>query len=361
MFAFDVDDELEIQIEVTRKLAAEKLLPALREAEQRRAVDDSVRDAFVEVGLAGLEIPESLGGAGLGPLSRVFLNEELAAADAGSALALDPLGPALYPILELGGESALAELEAACEVRPGSRSVLLCEAEDRGTAGSLSLDAAWVPADDVAAVVALGPQGACWVTDGIATEPVRGAGLRAAGASRLALDGAPLRGAWRDPKGAARAWARSRLYVASLLLGVMRTACEFSRAYAQEREAFGRPIAHHQALAFLIIDMNMALEGARLLVREAAWRAERGLPVAGEAAAALVECIEAARFIGPNGVQILGGHGFVQDYPVEKHMREARALGLLAGGLDLAVQEAGRHLCDRDQPLALAHLASGDV
>ena len=359
MFAFDIDDELEILIEVTRKLAAEKLLPTLREAEQHRAVDDSVREAFVEVGLAGLEIPESLGGAGLGSLSRVCLNEELAAADAGAALALDPLGPALYPILELGGEATLAELQAACEARPGSRAVLLCEAEDRDTAGSLSLEAAWVPADDVAAVVALGPEGCCWATDGIATRRVRGAGLRAAGASRLVVEGAPLRGACRDPEGASRAWARSRLYVASLQLGVMRAACEFSRAYAQEREAFGRPIAHHQALAFLIIDMNMALEGARLLVHEAAWRADRGLPVAGEAAAALVECIEAARFIGPNGVQILGGHGFVQDYPVEKHMREARALGLLAGGLDLAVQEAGRHLCDREQPLALAHLASG--
>ena len=194
MFAFDIDDELEILIEVTRKLAAEKLLPTLREAEQHRAVDDSVRDAFVEVGLAGLEIPESLGGAGLGSLSRVCLNEELAAADAGAALALDPLGPALYPILELGGEATLAELQAACEARPGSRAVLLCEAEDRDTAGGLSLDAAWVPADDVAAVVVLGPESACWATDGIATQPVRGAGLRAAGASRLVVDAASLRG-----------------------------------------------------------------------------------------------------------------------------------------------------------------------
>jgi alkylation response protein AidB-like acyl-CoA dehydrogenase len=99
--------------------------------------------------------------------------------------------------------------------------------------------------------------------------------------------------------------------------------------------------------------MQMALDGARLLVHEAAWRLDAGLPADAAAASALAECIDASRSIGPNGVQILGGHGFMADYPVEKHMREARALGLLFGGFDAAVEESGQQICTSDAPLEI--------
>ena len=182
-------------------------------------------------------------------------------------------------------------------------------------------------------------------TAGITIEAVRGAGLRAAGASSLRLQAVPVAARLGTPS--ARARARARLYVASLLVGVMQQAATFSREYALEREAFGRPIAHHQGLAFLITDMQSAVDGARLLLREAAWRADCGLPCEEAAAAAYAEAIEVSRLVGPNGVQILGGHGFMQDYPVEKYMRESRALGLLFGGIDAAREEAGRALCER--------------
>jgi alkylation response protein AidB-like acyl-CoA dehydrogenase len=99
--------------------------------------------------------------------------------------------------------------------------------------------------------------------------------------------------------------------------------------------------------------MQMALDGARLLVHEAAWRVDAGLPCEAEAAAAFAQCIEAQRQIGPAGVQILGGHGFMADYPMEKAMRESRALGLWLGGFDRAVEDAGRVLCDAPDPFAL--------
>jgi alkylation response protein AidB-like acyl-CoA dehydrogenase len=148
------------------------------------------------------------------------------------------------------------------------------------------------------------------------------------------------------------------LYVASLLIGVLRQACEYSRAYAMERVAFGKPIAHHQALAFLITDMHMAVEGARLLVHDAAWRAEHGSGCEAEAASAFVEVVEASRLIGPAAVQILGGHGFMQDHPVEKYMREARALGLLLGGVDGAREDAGARLCQSPLPIELCQRES---
>lgn len=190
--------------------------------------------------------------------------------------------------------------------------------------------------------------------EGIDVEPLRGAGLRAAGASSLRFERAPLAGRWHDGPGAARARGRARLYAASLLLGVLRFGAEFSRAYAQERVAFGRPIAHHQGLAFLITDMYMAVEGARLLIHEAAWRAEAGCDFGEAAASAWVETVAASDLIGPACVQILGGHGFMQDYPMEKVMREARALGLWLGGADAAREEAGLALCAQPPPLALS-------
>jgi len=359
MIDFEIGDEFALLVDTTRGFAADHLAASMRDTESARRVDDAVRAAYAEIGLADLEIPESLDGAGLGCLARCLVNEELAAHDAGATVALDTLGPALYAALELGGAAAVSALRDACEARPGARAALLFEDTDRQPGEPVSLEAAWVPADHVAAVVLLGPGGVSLVTEGIGTTPVRGAGLRAAGASRLRVDDAPIAAAWHDAAAAHRARARTRLWVASLLLGVLRAACDFSRDYSTERQAFGRPIAHHQALAFLVVEMAMALESARLLVHEAAWRIDRALPADAEAAGALAECIDAARFIGPNGVQILGGHGFMADYPVEKHMREARALGLLAGGLDAAVEEAGRSLCAAEHPLAFAGLAEG--
>jgi alkylation response protein AidB-like acyl-CoA dehydrogenase len=216
---------------------------------------------------------------------------------------------------------------------------------------SVSLD--WIPAERVAAVLAVDASRAALVTNGIEIAPLRGAGLRAAGGGALRVDAAAPEAQWDDADALARARARARLYVASLLLGVMRAACEFSCAYAQEREAFGRPIGHHQGLAFLITDMRIAVDAARMLVHEAAWRVDQGLPAEAAAASAFAQCIEAARTIGPDGVQILGGHGFMADYPVEKHMREARALGLMLGGYDAAIEEAGHSVCAQAAPLAL--------
>ena len=351
MFDLEPPDELALVAETARKFAETELLPALRDAELERAPSAGVQSAYEEIGLGGLELPEAFGGAGLGSVARVLVNEELAAADPGAAIALDRLGIALYPLVDAGAESVLESLASAS----GRTSLVAQEDADLRIEGDrLHGEIAWVPADSAERCVVLMHDEALLVESGLVSTPLRGAGLRAAGASALRFDGAPVAERFGDRESCTRARARARLYVASLLLGVMRNTCDFSREYALERQAFGRPIAHHQALAFLITDMQMALDGARLLVHEAAWRLDERLPCAGEAAAAYAQCIEAARLIGPNGVQILGGHGFMADYPMEKTMREARALGLLLGGFDAAVEEAGQALCAGTLPLELS-------
>jgi alkylation response protein AidB-like acyl-CoA dehydrogenase len=351
VFDLDPGDELALLTDTARKLAAEELRPRLREAEAARAVADPVRAAYAAVGLAGLELPAECDGAGLGALARVIVNEELAAADAGAALALDPYGPALYGVLEIGDSALLSEFVGSLAA-PGARAVWLDGPEVALAAdgAGVNADVPWLPSGRADAVVALVGDELLLVREEISVREVRGAGLRAAGACALRLESAPIAARASSRMGAVRARARARLYAASLLLGVLRDACDFSRGYALQRHAFGRPIAHHQALAFLITDMQMALDGARLLVHEAAWRIDQGLPCAGPAAAAFAQCIEASRLVGPSGVQILGGHGFMADYPMEKAMREARALGLWLGGFDAAIEQAGRELCEAPGP-----------
>jgi len=356
MFDFGLDAELELIVQTSAAFAAAELAPRIREAEAARGVDPLVAKRFAETGLAGLELPETLGGSGLGALARALVNEELGAADPGAALALDALGPALYALREAGGEEALREHLAPLLEANGARAVLVFEADAAlsEAAGRVLGTAPWVPAERVDLLVLLTRERVSVLRDGIERSALRGAGLRAAGASELRLAGARVVASWRDAGAAARALARARLYVASLLIGVLRQAAEFSRAYAMQRVAFGRPIAHHQALAFLIADMRSAVDGARLLLHEAAWHADQGLPFETLAAAAFAEAIEVSSFVAPNGIQILGGHGFMQDYPVEKYAREARALGLLLGGIDLAREDAGRALAASEGPVALS-------
>jgi len=259
-------------------------------------------------------------------------------------LALDRFAPAIYAIEALGGIEALKSFKAMLQ-RPDLRFALLMgEGAGGSPGGRVQGEAAWVPAAQADLLVGLGPRGAWVLKDGFAFEPVAGAALHAAGASRVRYSGVPVH-VWHDPGLAARALAKTRLYYASLIWGVLCDAAGFSRSYALDRVAFGKPIAHHQALAFLIVDMYVAVERVGLLIEDAA----RALDMAdehavGAAAAAFVDAIEASRFVGPNGVQILGGHGFMRDFPVEKAMRDCRALGLLAGGCDAAREDAGAAL-----------------
>ena len=339
MIDFELGDELELVRGTARDYAEDHLRPALRERESARDPGAEAREAFAEIGFASLEWPEEGEPSGLGALARCLVLEELAAADPGAALALDPLGPALYPLVEFGGGDAVRTFGEPLLDSPGRRALLVwnggggrCSLERRGetVAGTVP----WVPADAADLVVVLDEAGALVIREGLEFESLRGAGLRTAGASEMTLREAPIVAEWQGGAPASRALARARLYAAALMVGVMRESCDYSRSYALDRVAFGKPIAHHQALAFLIADMATAVDSARLLVWDAAWRLDEGLDADEACASAFLEASEQAVFVGPNGVQILGGHGFMQDHPVEKFMREGRALGLLFGGVD---------------------------
>jgi len=370
VFDLALNEDIAMIQDVVQKFADDMLAENYRDFEADKAIPESVLSAYTNLGLASLEITESLGGAALGALAKTIVLEELAFGDAGSVLALDGIGPALYAIAETGGDSAVQSYVLPLLDKPEARVLLIWDDNSQATdIERISTDGyratiPWVPASKADLIVVLDPQGASLIDQGFVLNPVKGSGLRAAGAAELVLGNAtnpaPVKMRWDNKAGAARALARWQLYISALMMGVFRVAAETSREYAMERVAFGKPIAHHQAIAFLIADMRTAVDGTRLLIQDAACRADARQPFEAIAAAAFVEAIEASMFITPNALQLFGGQGFMQDLPLEKYMREARTLGLMAGGVDLAREIAGRDICANDGVIELSALAQQD-
>jgi alkylation response protein AidB-like acyl-CoA dehydrogenase len=106
---------------------------------------------------------------------------------------------------------------------------------------------------------------------------------------------------------------------------------DYVTPYVKEREAFGEPIAHRQAVAFAVADMATEIDGLELLVWRGASRAEQGLSFGREAALARKFATDKGMRIGLDGVQLLGGHGFTKEHPVERWYRNLRAIGVAEG------------------------------
>ena len=334
MFELGLSDEGQLVQDTARRFATQRLAPRLREHERARGVEAPLVEEFSRLGLATIDLPVALGGQGHGSSFKVLVLEELATVDAGAALALDRLGLAAYALAELGADAEIANSVRRAEFRAGA--VEDVEGRLTMTDGTLSGSIPWVAADHLDAAVVLREHDALLVYESIALSPVRVCGLEAAGASELRLREAPIARRIEDGVVLSRIRSRMRLHVAALLVGAARGAAAYATRYATERTAFGRPIAHHQALAFLLVDMATAVDVARVALWRAAATIDRGSDARWEAASALAEAAEQALFVAPSAVQVLGGHGFMKDHPVEKYMRDIRTLAQLVGGRDQA-------------------------
>ncbi len=162
-------------------------------------------------------------------------------------------------------------------------------------------------------------------------------GVRAAGTGRLTFAdvklpaGALLGGG--DPAVYAESVALGRLGWCALAVGTAQAVLDYVIPYVNERRAFGEPISHRQAVAFTVANIAIELEGMRLATYRAAARVDQGLSFAREAALARRLCAERGVAIGSDGVQLLGGHGYVKEHPVERWYRDLRAGGVMEGAL----------------------------
>jgi alkylation response protein AidB-like acyl-CoA dehydrogenase len=170
---------------------------------------------------------------------------------------------------------------------------------------------------------------------GIETEPAMG--LRPAGTGRLtfanvSLPAGALLGSG-DPEVYAECVQLARLGWCAVAVGTGQAVLDYVIPYVNERVAFGVPISNRQAVAFTVANIAIELEGMRLATYRAAARVDQGLPFGREVALARRLCAERGMTIGSDGVQMLGGHGYVKEHPVERWYRDLRAAGVMEGAL----------------------------
>ena len=135
-----------------------------------------------------------------------------------------------------------------------------------------------------------------------------------------------------------------RLGIAAVATGLAQGALDQAVAYAQERETFGRPIIEHQGLAFLLADMEAAVQSARATTLHAARLKDAGLPFSREASIAKLVATDQAMKVTTDAVQVFGGYGYTRDFPVERYMREAKVMQIFEGTNQIQRMVIARHL-----------------
>jgi hypothetical protein len=177
-------------------------------------------------------------------------------------------------------------------------------------------------------------------------------GIRASDTCAIALEACSIPEAnLLGPRGKGLAIALSnleggRIGIASQALGIARAAFEAALAYAKERTQFGKKIIEHQSIGNMLADMHLRLNAARLLILHAARMRDEGLPCLSEASQAKLYASETAEWVCSKAIQIHGGYGYLEDYPVERHYRDARVTQIYEGTSEIQRMLIARSLAD---------------
>jgi alkylation response protein AidB-like acyl-CoA dehydrogenase len=346
--------------DTVRAFATEKLRPAASEADRACAPPAGLLAEATELGVTLTAIPEEFGGLGSehSALTGALIAEAMAHGDMGLAVAClapsavstalthwgDENQQATY-LPAFTGDNVPAAALAVLEPRPLFDPFTL-KTRARRSGADFTLDGvkSLVPlaASAELFVVAADLNGPALFllesgAQGVSIEAEPAMGLRGAGMGRLVLDNV------RVPESALLGEAKREVYQEcvrlsriawnALAVGTAQAVLDYVIPYVNEREAFGEPISHRQAVAFTVADIGIELEGMRLATYRAASRAAQGKPYAREAALARRLCVDKGVAIGSSGVQLLGGHGYVKEHPVERWYRDLRAIGVAEGAL----------------------------
>ncbi|CCF64966.1 putative acyl-CoA dehydrogenase [Nocardia cyriacigeorgica GUH-2] len=356
-------DEQQMIVETVREFAAEILRPAAHDADEAAAAPKDLLGRAAELGITLINVPEELEGAASerGAVTNSMVAEALAHGDMGLALPiLAPSGVAVA--LSQWGTDAQQQtyLPAFTGENVPQASVVISEPRAlfdpfalqtkavRSPSGyRLSGVKSLVPAAADAELFIVGAEldgrPALFIVEsdaqGLVVEADPSMGLRAAGLGRLILDnvavGSDALLGDGDGKQHAEDYADAvrlaRLGWASLAVGTGQAVLDYVIPYVNEREAFGEPISHRQAVAFMVANIAIELDGLRLVTLRGASRAEQGLSFAREAALAKKLATDKGMQFGLDGVQLLGGHGFTKEHPVERWYRDLRGIGVAEG------------------------------
>lgn len=363
-------------LELTRELAAAELAPRVAADEEAGRFPREVFRTLGRAGLLGLPYPEEFGGGGQPYEVYLQVVEELAAAWLAVGLGVSVHTLACFPIAGYGSAAQKERwlpgllggelLGAYCLSEPHSGSdaaALTTRAFHDGTAYTVNGTKAWITHGGHADFYAVFARTSADKSRGVscfhvpgetpglhAAAPEKKMGMRSSPTAQLNFDDVRVPGGnllGEEGQGfpiALSALDGGRLGIAACAVGVARAALDTAVGYARERRQFDRPIADFQGLRFMLADMATGIEAARALYLTVARRRDAGLPYGKQAAMAKLFATDTAMRVATDAVQVLGGYGYVSDFPAERYMREAKVLQIVEGTNQVQRMVIGRHL-----------------
>ncbi|HEX7188327.1 MAG TPA: acyl-CoA dehydrogenase family protein [Actinomycetes bacterium] len=369
-------DEARELLDLTRQLTREELAPRVAPYEAESRFPREVFRTLGKAGLLGLPYDEAHGGGGQPYEVYLQVVEELATVWASVAEGVSVHTLSCYPLAAFGTDEQRERwlpdmiggelLGAYCLSEPQSGSdaaALATKAVRDGSDYVVNGTKAWIThggeADFYSLLCRTSDEGSrgisCLLVDGTtegvsAAEPERKMGFSASTTAQMRFDDARV-GADRlmgeEGQGfkiALAALDGGRLGIAACAVGIAQNALDVALGWAMERRQFGRVLMDFQGMSFLLADMATGVEAGRALYLEAARRRDRGDSFGKQAAMAKLFCTDMAMRVTTDAVQVLGGYGYVQDFPVERLMREAKALQIVEGTNQVQRMVIGRHL-----------------
>jgi alkylation response protein AidB-like acyl-CoA dehydrogenase len=346
-------------IDAARKFAAKELRSHFREADETAQLPAELTRAGWELGLLPASIPEAYGGFGEhSTLTGVLAAEELAWGDLSGALALMAPNLVAIPVLLCGsteqketllrqfcsdayttGSAAL--IEPRRDFDPNRLALKAVSANGSYLLSGLKCNVPYAAESEWMLVYAAleGRTEAFLVQKGdagaLVKEREQNMGMKAYPQYTVEFQDCKVAASRRLGGDAGCNFEllvnSSRVALAAMAVGVARAAYEYALEYAKNRKAFGEAIAQRQSIAFMLAEMITDLEGARLLMWEAAWALDQGINATRQAYLAKNFADETALMVTDRAVQVLGGHGYIRDYPVELWLRNARGFAVLEG------------------------------
>jgi len=361
-----------------RDFATRVVAPRAAEIDATEEFPRETLRGLAELGLLAINVAPELGGSGAGVVAYALAMQEIARACASTAVLMSVTNMVCEAIARFGsdaqkarhcprlanseyatGSFALSEPDAGSD--PGG---MRTTARRDGAEWVLDGAKQWITGGSHAGVFIVwartapaGTSGAkgisCFLVEGGARglkvgRPEDKMGIRASTTVPLEFDGVrvPAEALLGQENGgfkiAMMALDGGRIGISSQALGIARAALAESVAYARDRQAFGVPIAQHQAIQWKLADMATAIDAAHLLSMRAAWMKEHGQPFSKEAAMAKVFASESAVRVCNEAVQIHGGYGYVRELPAERHLRDARVTMIYEGTSEIQRVVIGR-------------------
>ncbi len=375
---FQLTDEHRMVQRLAADFATREILPRAAELDHTGEFPHDLIRKAADLGLMGMTVPDAYGGGGLDVIAYLLAQEELARASAGVQTIITVNNSLVCePILRFGSEAQKRHyLPVLCD---GTSLGCYCLTEPSAGSDSMSLRStaradgdAWVLRGTKTFVTNAVEADVCIVYARTGAEPgARGLsafiiekrfagihvgkvekklGIKCSSTAEIVLDDCrvPSENLLGEPGMGGRIALTTldggRLGIAAQALGIARASLEESRAYARERKQFGRTIGEFQAIQWMLADMATRLDAARLLLYRAAYLRAQGQPHTMEASMAKLFASETAMWAAHKAVQIHGGYGYIQDYPVERFFRDAKITEIYEGTSEIQRLVIARNL-----------------